>query len=321
MKLDELYRKAILVGISKDLRDKKEIESLLREEKKKFNELKKEEKEFFDQDRLFNPYADTRILNGNRNIEVKKVIVGIDIEVGEILLAHFLNETKKEKIDCIISHHPEGFALAQLYDVMKLQADILASFGITLSVAEQLMEKRISEIERRLLPINHNRTIDAASILGIPLICIHTPADNCVTHFLSHLFKKEKPNTLQDLIGLLKNIPEYKKASRLQTPPKIVSGQASNKCGKIYVDMTGGTEGSKEIFQQYAAQGISTLVGMHYSEEHLENAKKAHLNVVIAGHIASDVLGLNLLFDEIEKEEPLEFVSISGFERIRKRSP
>jgi hypothetical protein len=58
---------------------------------------------------------------------------------------------------------------------------------------------------------------------------------------------------------------------------------------------------------------------MHISEEHLENAKKAKLNVVIAGHISSDVLGLNLLFDELEKEEKFDFVSVSGFERIRKK--
>ncbi|MFW6161077.1 MAG: NGG1p interacting factor NIF3, partial [Acidobacteriota bacterium] len=198
MKLEELYRKAVLVGISKDMRDKKEIGSLLREEKKKFDELKKEDKEFFDQDRLFNPFADTRILNGNKKTEVKKLIVGIDVEVGEILLTHFLNQTGQEKIDCVISHHPEGYALAQLYDVMKLQADILASFGVTMSVAEQLMEKRIGEIERRLLPVNHNRTIDASRLLGIPLICIHTPADNCVTRYLLDLFNKEKPNRLQD---------------------------------------------------------------------------------------------------------------------------
>jgi hypothetical protein len=56
---------------------------------------------------------------------------------------------------------------------------------------------------------------------------------------------------------------------------------------------------------------------MHISEEALENAKKAHLNVIIAGHISSDTLGLNLLFDELEKDGPLSTVNVSGFERIR----
>ena len=84
--------------------------------------------------------------------------------------------------------------------------------------------------------------------------------------------------------------------------------------------MTGGTEGSKDVFEKYAAAGISTVVGMHFSEEALEKAKKAHLNMVVAGHIASDVLGLNLLFDELEKSGPVTFVNASGFERIRGRS-
>jgi hypothetical protein len=57
---------------------------------------------------------------------------------------------------------------------------------------------------------------------------------------------------------------------------------------------------------------------MHMSEEYLKKAKKANLNVVIAGHVSSDVLGLNLLFDEIEKAEHFEFVGVSGFERIRR---
>ena len=118
----------------------------------------------------------------------------------------------------------------------------------------------------------------------------------------------------------MKNIPEYQKSARLQAPPKIISGSENNKCGKIHVEMTGGTEGAKEIAEKFSAAGISTLVGMHFSEEYLDNAKKANLNIVIAGHISSDTLGLNLLFDEVEKEEKLEFINIAGFERIRRSS-
>lgn len=318
MKLEKLYRKAVEIGISNDLRGKNEIKKILKEEKEKFKDLKKDEAEYYDKDKLFNPFSDTRILNGDLNTEVKKVIVGIDMEVGEILLTHLLNKELERKINLIISHHPEGYALAGLYDVMKLQADLLANYGITISVAEKLMEERISEIERRLMPVNHNRAVDAARVLGIPMMCIHTPSDNCVTNYLKKTFEKEKPYKLKNLMKTLKSTPEYKKLAKLQVPPKIVSGSENNKCGKVYVDMTGGTEGSKEIFEKFTASGVSTLVCMHISEDHLKNAKKANLNVVIAGHISSDILGLNLMFDEIEKEEKLEFVSISGFERIRR---
>jgi putative NIF3 family GTP cyclohydrolase 1 type 2 len=320
MKLEKLYKKAVEIGIENDLRGKPEIKRILREEKEKYSKLKDEEAEYYDKDRLFNPFSDTRVLNGDLNTEVKKIIAGIDMEVGEIIFTYLLNKDQDQKIDLIIAHHPEGYALAQLYDVMKLQADLLANYGITVSVAEQLLEKRISEIERRLMPVNHNRSVDVARVLSIPMMCIHTPADNCVTNYLKKRFEKEKPHKLKDLLKILKNIPEYKKLAKLQVPPKIVSGTEENKCGKIFIDMTGGTEGSKEIFEKYTNSGISTLVGMHLSEEHLENAKKAKLNVVIAGHISSDVLGLNLLFNELEKEEKLEFIGISGFERIRKKN-
>jgi len=37
---------------------------------------------------------------------------------------------------------------------------------------------------------------------------------------------------------------------------------------------------------------------------------------VIAGHIASDSLGLNLLLDEIEKSGKLNVIPASGFVRI-----
>ena len=85
---------------------------------------------------------------------------------------------------------------------MRLQADLLASCGVTLSVAEKLMEKRIDEVERRLLPVNHSRTVDVARLLGLPMICIHTAADNCVANYLSRLFEREKPARLKDVVSL-----------------------------------------------------------------------------------------------------------------------
>ena len=317
MKLDALYKKAVAVGMANDLRGPEELGRILDEERAKSKKLEGDEREAWDEDRLFNPFADTRILVGDPATEVKKAIVGIDMEVGEVLLAHTLNRDRNEGIDLVLAHHPEGVALAQLHEVMRLQSDLLAAHGVNISVAEQLMDKRMGEVERRVLPVNHNRAVDAARLLGLPMMCVHTPADNCVNAHLRARFEKEKPARLKDLVELLMKIPEYRKAARRKAGPKIVSGADNARCGKILLEMTGGTEGPKNIYEQQALSGVSTVVGMHLSEEALENAKKAHLNVVIAGHISSDTLGLNLLFDELEKDEPLAFVGVSGFERIR----
>ncbi len=317
MKLEALYRKAVAVGISRDLRGPAEMRRILEAEEADFKKLAGADLESYDTDRLFNPYADSRILFGLPETDVSKLIVGIDMEVGEVVLTHVLNKDLGRGIDLVVAHHPEGRALARLHEVMRLQADLLAAAGVTMSVAEQLMDKRIGEIERRMLPVNHGRAVDAARLLGIPMICLHTPADNCVTSYLTDLFTKRAPARLKDLLDLLKTIPEYRAAARAFAGPKIVCGTENNRCGRIYVDMTGGTEGAKELYEKHAAAGVSTIVGMHLSEDAVECARKANLNAVIAGHMSSDTLGLNLLFDEIEKEGPLEFVGTSGFERIR----
>ena len=222
MKLEALYRDAVRVGIANDLRGQDEIDRLLRDEKERYDKMKPEEREAYDPDRLFNPYADTRILAGSPGTNVRRVLAGIDMEVPEILLAHLLNANKGRKIDLVLAHHPEGPALARLHEVMRLQPDLLAAAGVTLSVAEHLLEKRIAEVERRLLPVNHDRPVAAARVLGLPLVCIHTPADNCVTRCLQKRIDRDKPHRLKDLVKLLLDIPEYKASARRQAKRPIL---------------------------------------------------------------------------------------------------
>ena len=99
------------------------------------NRLSKKQKEFYDQERLVHPYSDTRILFGKKDTEVKTILVGIDIEVGEMLLAERLKQ-KGEKIDLLLAHHPEGMALAGFFNVMYMQIDILNRLGIPVNIAE-----------------------------------------------------------------------------------------------------------------------------------------------------------------------------------------
>ncbi|HMA53765.1 MAG TPA: NGG1p interacting factor NIF3 [Acidobacteriota bacterium] len=317
MKLETLYRKAVAAGIAKDPRGPEAVQRILDEERVKSETLKDDARQAWEPDRLFNPYADTRLLNGDPAVEVKTAMVGIDMDAAELVLAHTLNRDRAAGIDVVIAHHPQGIAMAQLAAVMKVQSDMLAAHGVNIAVAEQLLDTRMGEIERRVLPANHNRAVDAARLLGLPMMCLHTPADNCVNTHLETLFAGAKPDRLKDLLDLLKMIPEYRAAVRRMAGPRIVSGVESGHCGRISVEMTGGTEGAKTIYDSYAASGVGTIVSMHISEEALENAKKAHLNIVLAGHISSDTLGLNLLFDEIEREGRIEFVGVSGFSRIR----
>lgn len=315
MKLKKIYEIIVDTGVKADPRGRKSVQRSLDRKKKIYSELKKNEKEFFDIESLTNPYADTRILHGTGEEEIKTVIIGIDMEAPEILLADRLS-SKGTGIDLVISHHPEGTAYANFYEVMHMQADILNKLGVPINIAEDLLAGRIKEVERRLSPVNHTRASDAASLLDIPFMCMHTPADNMVAGYLQKLFNKKSPDTLDDMLKILKDIPEYREAEKNNAGPKILIGSKERRTGKIFVDMTGGTEGAKKIFESLANSGIGTIVGMHLSEEHRKEAEKNHINVVIAGHISSDNVGINLMIDEILKKGDLRVIPCSGFRRF-----
>ena len=317
MKFKSIYEFAVQKGIEKDPRTTKEITQLLAGEKKAFKKLKGADRMAFDKERLINPYADTRMLNGDPDKDIKTIMVGIDMEGPEILTADRLNE-RGESIDLVMAHHPEGAAWANFYDVMHLQPAVLHSFGIPLDIAKDLLKERINEVARSVAPANHLRSVDIARLLEMPFMCIHTPADNHVTSFLQNLFNKKRPEKLSQVVTMLKAIPEYLDGLKKGAGPRILIGEPAKKAGKIFVDMTGGTEGSKKAFGRLSQAGVGTIVCMHLSEEHFKNAKEEHINVVIAGHIASDTLGINLLLDSLEKECAMRILPCSGFIRIKR---
>lgn len=316
MKLREIYELAIESGIAADPRPREEIEHVLENTKKHYEELEEKEKELFDKDSLTNPYADTRILAGTGNEDISTLLVGVDMEVGEVLLADKLNEKGKE-IDLIMSHHPEGRGLANLSDVMKLQADVWYKFGVPINIGEALIGPRMKEVFRRLSPINHSRAIDAAELLGFPFISVHTPTDNLVTEHLSNLFDDKQPRTIGDILEILKDVPEYREAAKIGAGPTIFLGNKEARAGKIMVDMTGGTEGPKEIIEKLSHAGVGTLVGMHMDDRLKAEAEKHKINVVIAGHIASDAIGINLFLDKLE-QKGVKAITCSGVKRIKR---
>jgi hypothetical protein len=319
MTLNEIYKKAIQMAIAADPRGKAGIEKLLFRRKKEYEELPKSKKDEFDTEDLVNPYSDSRVLLGKPDLKVDKVLAGIDINTAEALLADRLNE-KGAGIDLLISHHPEGGPLASLHQVMDVQVDLMSGYGVPVNVAEGMMKDRIGEVQRRFSPQNHNQAVDAARLLGLSVMCLHTATDNLVYKFLKDLFDKKKDDieTVGDVIKTLKEIPEYKEAARGKAGPMIFNGSDGNRAGLVApLEITGGTEGSHIVYEKLAIAGVGTIIGMHASEEHRKECAKHHINLVIAGHISSDSLGMNLFLDEIEKRG-VAIVPCSGLIRIQR---
>ena len=321
MKIADIHNLSITMGMDADFRGKDGVQRILDAKKQQYLKLSLKDQDEFDKESLENPYLDSGVYNISEDKEIKKVMVGIDIGPTEILLAKQLGD-----IDLVISHHPVGKGLAQLADVMDLQADVYHYYGVPINVAEGLMREKISEVARGVNASNHQRPVDAARLLKVNLMTSHTPTDNLAAQFLKKFIESrsidgsgplaKKIERVSDIIEALKELPEYKEAMKIGVGPKIFTGSPENRCGKIALsEITGGTEGSPKLYEKLSHAGIGTVIGMHISEDHKKKAEAAHINIVIAGHMSSDSLGMNLFIDELEKQG-IEVVACSGFTRF-----
>ncbi len=316
MKLEEIYRLAVAVGIEKDPRGKAGVEKELKKQKQKYEECGEKEKEIFDKELFLNPYGDTRLLYGDGNTEIKGLFAGVDMETPELVLADRLRE-KGKKIDLVLAHHPEGIGMPGLGNVMNMQAQIFAEEGIPINVAEGVMAPRVTEVRQGLMAGNFQRAVDAARLLDIPFMSVHTPADNLVQDYVGRFLDEKAPETVGDIVDALLEIPEYKEAAKKMDPPTILVGKKSNSCGRILIEFTGGTGTSKDIYKEMAARGIGTVIGMHMREACRKEAEKYHINVVIAGHMASDSIGINLFLDRLS-QNGVEIIAGSGLIRVER---
>ena len=317
MTLQEIYDLAIVLGKKADPRGSKRLENLLLRTKKDFQELPKKKKKYFDKESLNNPYSDSRILYGDPKKHVKKLLAGIDAEASEVLLVDRLNQ-KGEKIDLLISHHPSGHALASLHEVLDLQIEVFESYGVPVNVAHALLQERKGEVQRKSSPLNHNRAIDAARLLNIPLLALHTIWDNLGNNYMKNYLDKKNFHTAGEVLDYINEIPEFIEAIKGKAGPILVSGSSATRAGKVVVSFTGGANPSKELYEELAKAGVGTWVEMHVSEDSLKELKKLHINVIDVGHMAADSIGANIFLDELEKRG-VEVVPCSGLIRIKRK--
>jgi putative NIF3 family GTP cyclohydrolase 1 type 2 len=309
----EIFELGIKMGIAADPRGKKGVEKYLAAQKKEFDKLSDKEKKNFDKEKLTNPYLDCGIHVDDGKTKVKRVLAGIDIGEAEILLASQLNERGKP-IDLVISHHPEGKGLAGLADVMEMSVEVYESYGVPIHFAEKIHDERMKIVGRSIHPGNLYKAVDVAKILRVNFMSAHTLCDNQVDKYVREALEKKEPYLVGDIVEVLMEIPEYQEATRMGFGPKVVAGNPKHRAGKYILEMTGGTEPSNKVYEYLSRAGMSTAISMHMREDHLTKASEHHLNVVMAGHMSSDSIGMNLFLDELEKKG-VEIVACGGLIR------
>jgi len=231
--------------------------------------------------------------------DINKVLIGVDMETPELLLA------KEIGADCVISHHPKaGMQILDFHKVMERQIDKMVSFGVPINKAQKALEIRKSAVDLGNHVRNYGRFESAAKLLEIPYMNIHMPADiigeRTVQSHLDKCFFDNSKRTLDDIIESLKEIPEYEKSI---SKPVIRVGKGSDYAGRIAVLMAGGTNGGSAVFKAYFEAGVGTIVCMHVPDDVREAVREQNVgNIIVAGHMASDSIGLNKIADSIQEK-------------------
>ena len=316
MTIQQIYDLALEMGIKADPRGETFVKRQLERTKVAYELLSEKQKKYFDKETFTNPYSDSRLLFGDPDKKVRKVLGGIDANATEVLLVDRLNE-KGAGIDLIVSHHPEGHAFANLHDVMDLQVEMFAKVGMPVNVAHSLMATRMKEVELRIHPRNHNQSVDAARLLNVPILALHTIQDNLSNQFMLDYFEGREFDTVGDVYDCLMEIPEYQEAKKGKAGPLIVGGNERSRAGKVAIFFTGGTNPAQELYVEWAKLGYGTIIDMHMQEETIKALQKLHINIINAGHMSSDSIGANIFFDELEKKG-VEVIPSSGLIRVKR---
>lgn len=246
--------------------------------------------------------------------EVKKILTGIDITEAEMLLAKAIGA------DTVLLHHPTGGRPRMGGpQVMLDQIGQMVKAGVPINKAQKaLCKKRLGECTRRFHRINVTRSADAARCLGLGMVACHTPADLIAEKFLQDFLDErfgDDPHTpLEKIVQSLLTIPEYRNCL---AGPVIRVGSPSSCAGKILVQFSGGTTGGPDVIKAFFDAGIGTLVMMHCPDDVIEAVKNQGIgNIIVAGHISSDSIGMNSLIRALQVRYPeVEIVRCSGLLR------
>jgi hypothetical protein len=230
--------------------------------------------------------------------KLRRVLVSIDVGVGELLLAKALD------CDGVIAHHPAG-GKAQLegYKVFMRHVDQMMNNGIPAEIAKEAVKNKYRVLDIQHHPENYDQTPVAAKKLGLPLVTVHSPCDEIGRRMLIQATRDLDPGTtVGKLTTEINKFPEYKKA---ETRIQVRIGSPKNKIGKLSISHAAYTNGGFDVAKAYFQNGTDTLSYIHISEADLSKlaAEKLGPNLIVLGHIASDWLGINRLIRELEKSD------------------
>ena len=235
---------------------------------------------------------------------------------GEVLLADALR-AQGRAVDLLLAHHPEGRALARLEEVMGLQADVWQQFGVSLAYGDAVMGERMAEIMRAFHPRNNEQAVSAARLLGLPV------------HVLSHAGRQQREQLPPGPVRRAGRRRHGRRTDRHAEGHPGVSAGGARRAWARYLRGRGAAPDRQDHGRHDRAarparsipspswrrRGWAPSSACTWAKSTARKPRKSSINVVIAGHVSSDSLGMNLIIDAFERNG-VDVVACSGFTRV-----
>lgn len=240
---------------------------------------------------------------------LKKVMMGIDIGPAELMLA------KQLGCDGVIAHHPAGgTAVLNFPEVLTRHVELMVEHGVPAAAARDAIQGLMMRSLLRAQAANHDHTPSVARLLQMPFLNIHLPLDEIgrrviVETLETHLESLEGEARVQDAIDALMTLPEFAEApTRIMVPV----GAVDQPLGKVAVVHGAGTNGGYAVARTYFNHGVRTVLYIHIAPEEAERLRReGGGNLIVSGHIASDMIGINRYVAALE-ERGVEVVRMCG---------
>lgn len=241
-----------------------------------------------------------------------KVLMGIDIGTAELLLAQQLG------CDGVIAHHPcGGNSTRHFPGVLTRQIELLELHGVPADIARATVQPLISRSMQSAHSANADHVPSVARLLGMPLMNVHLPLDEFGRRLMiatidAYLSALDHAPRVEDAVAALQTLPEFQTAD---TTIMVPVGALDAPLGKLAVIHGAGTNGGSRVAQALFEHGIGTVLYIHCAGDEVMRLRESTAttggNLIVSGHIASDMLGINPYVAAIEALG-VEVVRISG---------
>jgi len=231
-----------------------------------------------------------------RGTGIRKVFFAVDVSSAEILVA------SKIGCDCVLGHHPRGKAASTYHAIIDRQTELLQELGVPSEQALKATKRQREVFFYSSHRANWEEVVLTAETLAMPFLNVHNPLDELGRRLIqAKLAERETAGwKLGDALQALLEFPEI---ARAPLEPVLAMGIPDAPAGRIAVFHGVGTNGWFGAADALFRHGYDTVLYIHIDAGELEKLRQAHptKNLIISGHIGSDMVGINPYLTKLEQ--------------------